>query len=144
MFLNRSLLSLRPTLDSRLLSTLFVFSRLLTSLNFARPTELISSEDTLQSNPIHSWLNIHHTLSPFLSENFILGRPYLNWQHAIFRSEIQHRYVKSDLMRRRIHTELANAFYLGFTDVSVLILFNSVQFCSPHNLIQYVAFASGA
>lgn len=80
-------------------------------------TELISSEDTLQSNPIHSWLNIHHTLAPFLSENFILGRPYLNWRHAIFRSEIQHRYVKSDLMRRRIHTELANAFYLGFSDV---------------------------
>ena len=95
-------------------------------------TELISSEDTLQSNPIHSWLNIHHTLSPFLSENFILGRPYLNWQHAVFRHEIQHRYVKSDLMRRRIHTELANAFYLGFTDVRHFNL-------PPQNLLQSVS-----
>ena len=85
--------------------------------------ELITSEDTGSCNGARIWLHIKYALRPFLRQVFILGRPYLQWAHSPLLAEVRRRYVRNEQMRRRIHNELANAFYLGFTEVSLIVGF---------------------
>ena len=81
--------------------------------------ELILSDENISNFNINIWLGIKAKLLPLLKNYYILGRPYLNWSHSAISQSIRKRYISNSIVLKKIHSELANAFLLGFNEVSI-------------------------
>ena len=83
--------------------------------------ELISSDQHIRQNPASLWFCLKKRLSHgLLRENFVMGRNYYSWSHKIIKEAVKKRYISSEVTTTRIHSELAQAFFLGFSEVSII------------------------
>jgi hypothetical protein len=81
--------------------------------------ELISSDQQIRQNPASLWFCLKQKMSHgILREFFVMGRNYYSWSHRMIGEAVKKRYISSESTAPRIHSELAQAFFLGFSEVS--------------------------
>ena len=81
--------------------------------------ELISSEDPNIS--VCAWFHLKSILMQGLLDEFmVMGRSSFHWSHGLIIQAVQTRYKGHSMTAKSIHRELGQAFFLGFTEVSVI------------------------
>nr|XP_042901313.1 NACHT domain- and WD repeat-containing protein 1-like [Parasteatoda tepidariorum] len=61
-----------------------------------------------------SWLDIKKELSVLMKMYYVDKRPYLYWSHTTIADAVRERYLPTSEDSRVCHTDLGNAFHLGF------------------------------
>lgn len=80
--------------------------------------ELISSEDS--NVTVSTWFHMKSILTQgLLNEYMVMGRCSFHWCHNLIIQSIQSRYRSHSGPPQCVHRELGQAFFLGFTEVSV-------------------------
>ena len=85
--------------------------------------ELISTER--ESNHENIWREMRSKLllpdgmgGSLLQEFNVLGRIYINWSHDVINCSVRQRYGSGEGIVNHVHSELSQAFFLGFQEVS--------------------------